>query len=618
MGIYTFASAWVLKKYRNTLVVRNGLPGEVSSLVIDMNGTIHRALAKIYHYGDYDNEHKRMDALSHSWNDMKIKIFDQVMLEIDEIMAKIIPEDMLVVAIDGPTCLAKMWQQRTRRYRSEFYSSDDSFDSSIVTPGTEFMIELDGHLQREFVEKRASFPSRLIYSSHLSPGEGEHKLMEMYRKGVVIGDKDHVIYGLDADLILLSLLSPQENLVLVREDRRELLDIDLFRKELINEAPNQLKDNAIIDFIILMTLVGNDFIPHGPLHHSMYELVEGLLAAYYENGVPLSVQNGDIFTINLPEVAKIVRKMHVIQAERLVYEVEYPDMYQNEEPAPNRFTFGALKKDKEGNTVFDFEAFRSIWYTNAFGCNNGGNSFNDDFTEDDITDMCESYVEGMLWCTRYYQTKDVSQRWVYRYYHAPLFTDLADYLERTNLNFGIQLDNWLASSNTTIDWNALVQLACVAPLESKAFPSELYKLPKVIPDMFPEAVVFESDGFSEIRNYNVIMPMINLDRVMSAIKSLRLTNFVKWNMVDDLILDSTEEQIAVYYSWVLNQSYTRKFDEEQRENNRKRRQLLGLNQRGRGRGRGRVHNPGPGERVITAGSNNIKRVGSRTYRSKFY
>lgn len=616
MGIFTFAGGWVLKKFRGTLVVQDFIPSNVSSLVIDMNGTIHRALAKVYHYGDFDDASQREIVLATPWEEMKPKIFRAIMDELDEIISRIMPKETLVIAIDGPTNVAKMQQQRARRYRSAFYRDENSFDTSIITPGTEFMFELDEMIRRELLGRRASYPPTVIYSSHMVPGEGEHKIMEMYRKGEIKGDGKHVIYGLDADLILLSLISPQMDVVLVREDRRELLDIELFKQELITSAPDELKSSVITDFIILMTLVGNDFIPHGPLHHSMYELVEGLLGAYYDLKTPLSIMNNGIKTVNLKALGNVAQMMHPIQAQQLAYEAMNPN-YRDDKPSMyNRFTQGALRKMVDSDEiVFDFNAFRSIWYTNAFGCNNGGNNVNDDYSDEDINDMVESYAEGIIWCTRYYQSKDVSQRWCYKYFHAPLFIDLAEYLISLEDGYGVELDNWLGIP-FELEWDALEQLACVMPKDSKNFPVALYKLPPIIPDMFPERIVFESDGFDEVRNYNVIIPIITIDRVMSAVKMLKLIDRKRWTLTNDWIIDSTDTQQESYSNWYQNQIYVNQHIEKQKMMYRKRNQMSRIasgNERGRGgrggrggrsggRGRGRYTPAKPDGEIIIAGS----------------
>lgn len=59
----------------------------------------------------------------------------------------------------------------------------------------------------------------IIFTSSSSPGEGEHKIMEFIRanKDNFNPDDTHCLYGADADLIMLSMTLPLQNLCIIRE-----------------------------------------------------------------------------------------------------------------------------------------------------------------------------------------------------------------------------------------------------------------------------------------------------------------------------------------------------------------------------------------------------------------
>ena len=153
------------------------------------------------------------------------------------------------MAIDGVAPRAKMNQQRSRRFRSakdakdaleELETKVDSsqvFDSNCITPGTQFMARLDQCL-RSFIRKKLKTDEvwkrfKIIYSGHGTPGEGEHKIMEYIRAQKSRKDSKHwspnqrhCVYGLDADLIMLGLVSHEPHFCLLREE----IDFTSFRK----------------------------------------------------------------------------------------------------------------------------------------------------------------------------------------------------------------------------------------------------------------------------------------------------------------------------------------------------------------------------------------------------
>lgn len=161
-----------------------------------------------------------------------------------------------VLLIDGVAPRAKMNQQRSRRFRSAQEAQEKekdkqeliqllkqqnggtlsaesmesvtkkAFDSNSITPGTPFMDILASSLRYWCQYKLNTDPGwaklKIIISDATVPGEGEHKIMSFVRSQRASPDHNpdtrHVIYGLDADLIMLGLATHEPHFRVLRED----------------------------------------------------------------------------------------------------------------------------------------------------------------------------------------------------------------------------------------------------------------------------------------------------------------------------------------------------------------------------------------------------------------
>lgn len=196
------------------------------------------------------------------------------------------------------------------------------FDNNSITPGTPFMDILASSLRYWCQYKLNSDAGwaklKVIISDATVPGEGEHKIMDFVRSQRASPDYDpntrHVIYGLDADLIMLGLATHEPHFRVLREDvffqdgkartcklcgqrghdarncRGEAkkaeeddgkdkqvtlkpfiwLHVSVLREYLaaelaIPDLPFRFDlERAIDDWIFMCCFVGNDFLPHLP------------------------------------------------------------------------------------------------------------------------------------------------------------------------------------------------------------------------------------------------------------------------------------------------------------------------------------------------------------------
>ena len=254
-------------------------------------------------------------------------MMSKVFAYLDHIFRMVRPRRLLYMAIDGVAPRAKMNQQRSRRFRSaleaeklraeaaakgEPEAAGDPFDSNCITPGTPFMARLSEHLKFYVLKKQTEDPlwqkATVILSGHEVRGEGEHKIMEHIRwaRGEPGWDPNqtHCLYGLDADLIMLALVTHEPHFCLLREvvkfgagansgqpsretlqnptdDGFLLLHVGLLREYLDAEFRGIADalpfpydcERVVDDFVLLCMLVGNDFLPPLPT----LDIAEGAL-----------------------------------------------------------------------------------------------------------------------------------------------------------------------------------------------------------------------------------------------------------------------------------------------------------------------------------------------------
>lgn len=257
---------------------------------------------------------------SHSKSDNFEKISDDklycaIFTYIETIFDVIKPKNVFYLAVDGVAPRAKMNQQRSRRFRSSYENElnlkkalkegkkinlENVFDSNAITSGTIFMSRLSENL-KYFIHKKISNDSNwrnveVIFSGHEVPGEGEHKIMEFIKtlRSVKNYNKDtrHCIYGLDADLIILGLTTHDPHFAILRDEvyfgnskkntNNDLLNpkyhllhlsllreyIDLEFRSLDSELTFSYDFERILDdFILILYVIGNDFLPNLPEIH---------------------------------------------------------------------------------------------------------------------------------------------------------------------------------------------------------------------------------------------------------------------------------------------------------------------------------------------------------------
>lgn len=314
MGIPSYFSK-VVKAYRHILKDLKYL-SHVNNLYMDCNSLIYDAVKNNPTYdkgksAEYEKELIRM-----------------VCSKIDYYVSVLNPQSRVFIAFDGVAPVAKLSQQRDRRYKSWYTAQiqrdiegagyKEAWNTSAITPGTNFMRRLNEEVVEYFDKKMHNNSNKggstleYIISSSSEPGEGEHKIfdyMRTYPEYHNSRDTVTLVYGLDADLIMLTLnhLHITKNLYLFREtpefiksvdstldaNTDYLLDIPELAASIVkyihnvgdtpDTNPKDTTDtNRITDYILMCFLLGNDFMPHFPALNIRTVGIDILLNVYRE------------------------------------------------------------------------------------------------------------------------------------------------------------------------------------------------------------------------------------------------------------------------------------------------------------------------------------------------
>jgi len=434
-------------------------------------------------------------------------IISKVIAKIEEYIKVIAPTTCVFIAFDGVAPLAKLDQQRERRYKS-WYQSDitqkimnlkkaDIWNTTAITPGTVFMSELNKAIKNHFDEVARDSSLKYMISTSDEVGEGEHKLFEFIRENPELHDSNtrSIVYGLDADLIMLSInhLPVCPNIYLFREtphfiqsidrslepDKTYLLDIPLLVEQIRNEMSGFVEDgeesdgmdvNIVYDYIFICFFLGNDFMPHFPSINIRTGGVHKMMNAYKATfGTSLGVGGKDKYLtdgkkINWKNVRTMVDFLAKNEVGFLKEELKMRDKRENhnlptktqEEMFAKFEAIPTYERELEKYINPYKEGWENRYYQCLFGFDLAeGPEKLGEFKKA----VCENYLSGLEWTMKYYTSGCPDWRWCYKYHYPPLMGDLIHHVPYFEREF-------LAGGDMGVAVTPLVQLCYVLPKPS--------------------------------------------------------------------------------------------------------------------------------------------------------
>ena len=433
-----------------------------------------------------------------------------------------------------------MVQQRERRSRGVKYKKVinsiknkykldiDTWDSNSITPGTKFMEKLSKYLNGW--KKTSPYSSNIILSDAGEPKEGEHKICNYIRNNIdVLHDQNKFIYGLDADLIMLSLYLPCNDVYLLRESvhfnridstKLLLMHIDSLKSKVISDVlPDKMicsadcKNDVIQDYIFLHFLMGNDFLPCIPSLSIKNDGNITILKAYKD---VISIRNETLIygkqLINIKLFMECLR--NILQVEESLYESLNISIHKNKfYTKPYKHISEKLIQQQDSLPVFnkvknhiDFgkEGWKDRYYKYYFNIQTD-NTF-------EIENICKEYCIGLMWNLHYYNNTQIDNQWYYPYPVAPLLEDLYNYI----------LENGYVMMNIEFENKSFVheyeQLLSVLPPQShyllpKKYQNLMINKNSPIRDMFPDNFELEMFGKRYYHECTPIIPNLDIERV---------------------------------------------------------------------------------------------------------
>lgn len=409
-------------------VVLHALPPACRHLYVDFNGILHTAAA-------------RLAAARLPVNDASVVA--RTLADIRALLDVVAPHGNVLLAVDGVPPFSKVIQQRHRRFVSQWRQrrlpeeARSTWDSNAITPGTAFMARLDAALRAEFAPD-----ARVMVSGSDEPGEGETKIFRCIRTSDDVSATTSatwdLVYGADADLIVRGMLAVSRPacmvpLGIVRDETRgsafacTVIDVARMAHEV-----RQLMGNGeagLLDYVFLMQLVGNDFLPPLTYLNNKQFAIPFLTALYRDNvarpGRTLAALDArgrpwiqwDVFAALLAVIGQQEDGRMRISHERFAGSA--PNRAMNASDRLDNLPLfekrpAAVKVSPAG------AGWRKAYYFHLLG-----------FPRhvEQRLEACVPYVQGLAWMLEYYVCLDASTGWCYPHAYSPTALDVSVFLQ---------------------------------------------------------------------------------------------------------------------------------------------------------------------------------------------
>lgn len=585
MGVPGFFS-WLLKNKKKLgakNLLLNNLPYKVGWLMLDTNCLLHPCVSNIL-------EKYKEGLLTIDLNkDLRMQIEDYIWEKIVQCIDDMITQtesEYVYIAIDGVAPMGKILQQRQRRYRflfdkkikinqmdtiqelEEIISKTSIKSNGIeepvlplssieLTPGTDYMERIN-KCMISYVKVLKKRNIKCIYSSYHDEGEGEHKILQ-YIKTNLEPTVPVVIYGLDADLLFLSLgLGWKYDLYVMREKQ-----VFVNKEVNLDEVPEynfvEIKQLHILisnlevstnDFILMCYLIGNDFLPGILTIDVKKGGLDKIFRAWDNLKEKLGIQTEyeckiDDIKITKSYLVEFNSKKNKYQINFELLKGVFAELLWTE-----KYIWKNINRDKLFNQdnldpeeIEKLLVLREDNKIEQLGKFISGYTSNTDFLEKIefessieyysyylgincididkfiIKKMVLDYIGGIEWCIGYYLDKCPSWTWGYNFMIAPTIRDIINFFPQSNKQIEIKY------APRTL--NPVEQLILAIPPQTYKYVIETELIEKIksnknIGYMLPESFQIDINKEHVFWKCQVRIPIVEYNEFENQIKKLNI------------------------------------------------------------------------------------------------
>jgi len=468
-------------------------------LAIDMNNILHMCAQQVFEYGSYSHTKRFLSKK----NANKYDYFRRVCFILDSIVEYIKPKTNLILCIDGVGSLAKIKQQRIRRYKclldyKELEDVENScknlkFNPNEISPGTVLMDELskyiNWHIHNSVSTNNYWKNLSVIFSNEKVPGEGEHKIFTILRT-LDAENKSLCIYGIDADLIMLSLLNLKhcQGIYLLREnlfnDNFICIDIQQIYSQIISEFSTYVKDYKesdqcflLYDFILIFFFFGNDFLPEIPsVDIEFVSFIFNEYKSVLNKFGYLTIQENDLISFNSKNFKEFLFACSTIESD-LLYKKTLDDFF------PSTILNNSIEKESVNLLKFN-------------------KLYNESKLDNNCQQIVHDYLSTCIWNLNYYIGKHIDWSWTFNHYYSPTFTSLFYFFDSYKHR----------KFNTSYAIPPFLQLIYIIPYHHRyVLPETLHDL---IPIVKPKDIILDFTMKRSDREAVVVIPQINQEKIL--------------------------------------------------------------------------------------------------------